>query len=84
MFEKFKEIAKLKQMQSEFKREKLTFENKGVTVVMNGNFEIEDIKLNPDLNIDQQQDALKYCLNRVREDIQKTLAQKMMGAGFGL
>ncbi len=50
---------------------------------MNGNFEVEEIKLNPELSIEHQQDVLKHCLNKVREDIQKTLAQKMMASGMG-
>ncbi len=83
MFDKFKEIAKLKQIQDSFKKEKLTFEDRGVSVTMNGNFEVEEIKLNPQLSIEDQQEVLKYCLNKVREDIQKTLAQKMMASGIG-
>jgi hypothetical protein len=35
------------------------------------------------LGIQEQQEVLKYCLNKVREDIQKTLAKKMMAAGIG-
>lgn len=71
-------------MQGEFKKEKLTYEDKGVSVTMNGNFEIEEIKLNPALSIEDQQAALKKALNTARENIQKTLAKKMMGSGFSL
>ncbi len=83
MFDKFKQIAQLKKMQDEFKREKLTFTDKGVSVTMNGNFEVEDVTLNPALSIEEQQSTIKHCLNKVREDIQKTLAQKMMASGMG-
>ena len=83
MFDKFKQIAQLKKIQDEFKREKLTFEDRGVSVTMNGNFEVEEIKLNPELSIEEQQITLKHCLNKVREDIQKTLAKKMMASGMG-
>jgi DNA-binding protein YbaB len=83
MLDKFKDLAKLKQIQDSFKKEKLTFEDRGVSVTMNGNFEVEEIILNPKLSIEEQQQVLKYCLNKVREDIQKTLAQKMMASGIG-
>jgi len=73
----------LRKMQDEFKREKLTFEDRGVSVTMNGNFEVEEIKLNPELSIEDQQEVVKQCLNKVREDIQKTLAKKMMASGIG-
>ncbi len=83
MFDNVKKLYQLKKMQDEFKKEKLTFENEGVTVTMNGNFEVENIILNPQLDIARQQEILKKCLNSVREDIQKTLAKKMMASGIG-
>ncbi len=84
MFDNVKKLYQLKKMQDEFKREKLTFESEGVTVTMNGNFEVENIILNPELDTIKQQEILKKCLNNVREDIQKTLAKKMMSSGFAL
>ena len=83
MFEKMKQLNELRKMQDEFKKERLTFEDRGVSVTMNGNFEVEEIKLNPELSIEEQQITLKHCLNKVREDIQKTLAKKMMASGMG-
>lgn len=50
---------------------------------MNGNFEVENIKLNPELSLDEQQEALKQCLNEARENIQKKLAQVMISSGIG-
>ena len=69
-------------MQDSFKKEKLTFEDRGVLVTMNGNFEVEEIKLSKELRVEEQQEVLKNCLNKVPEDIQKTLAQKMMASGI--
>lgn len=83
MFENLKNLHKLKQMQDEFKKEKITVERKGVTVTMNGNFEVEEIKLNPELNIEDQQRMVKDVINEARENIQKKLAQKMMSSGLG-
>jgi len=83
MFDKIKQIHQLKKLQDEFKKEKLTVEKNGVSVTMNGNFEVEEIKLNPALGLEDQQSALKQALNEVRESIQKTLAQKMMSSGIG-
>lgn len=84
MFDNLKKMYELKKMQDEFKKEKLTVEKRGVTVTMNGSFEVEEIKLNAELGIEDQQKALKEALNEVRESIQKTLAQKMMASGIGL
>lgn len=82
MFDQLKKIAELKKMQDSFKKEKLTVEKKGVFITMNGNFEVEEIKLNPELNLEDQQNALKEALNEARENIQKTLAKTLMNSGF--
>jgi len=84
MFDNIKKLHELKKMQDSFKKERLVFEDRGVSVTINGAFEIEEIKLNPELEIQDQQEALKHCLNKAREEIQKTLAQKMMQSGFGI
>ena len=83
VFDQIKKIAELKKLQSSFKEEKITVEKKGVAVTMNGNFEVEEIKLNAELSIEDQQEFLKQCLNEAREDIQKKLAKIMMASGIG-
>ena len=83
MFDKLKQLHELKKMQDEFKKEKLTVEKRGVVVVINGNFGVEEINLSKDLSIEDQQIALKEALNEARESIQKKLTQKMMGSGMG-
>jgi DNA-binding protein YbaB len=83
VFDQIKKIAELKKLQESFKREKETVERDGVSVEMNGNFEVQDIKLNPELSVEKQQEVLKRCLNEARENIQKRLAKSLMGAGLG-
>ena len=83
MFDQFKKIAELKKLQDSFKKEKFTLEKRGVLVTMNGNFEVEEIKLNPELNVGEQQEVLKACLNEARENIQKNLANNLMKSGIG-
>ena len=46
VFDQLKKIAELKKLQGEFKKEKVVTERDGVSVEMNGNFEIENIQLN--------------------------------------
>ena len=83
VFDQIKKIAELKKLQDSFKREKETVERDGVSVEMNGNFEVENIKLNPELSVEKQQEVLKRCLNEARENIQKRLAKVMMASGIG-
>ena len=83
MFDNLKKIAELKKLQDSFKNEKITTEKKGVSVIMNGNFEIEEIKLNPELGIEDQQNAVRDCLNDARSEVQKKMAGIMMKSGIG-
>ena len=82
MFDKLKQLNQLRNLQGEFKKERITIEKRGVKVVMNGNFGVEEIILNSDLGIEDQQSALKEAINEAREEIQKilakTLASKML------
>ncbi|OGZ68875.1 MAG: hypothetical protein A3D44_04305 [Candidatus Staskawiczbacteria bacterium RIFCSPHIGHO2_02_FULL_42_22] len=77
MFDNLKKLHELKKIQDSFKKERLTFDDRGVEVTINGNFEVEVIKLNPELSITDQQEVLKHCLNMARQEIQKTLASRI-------
>jgi len=83
MFDNLKKLAELKKMQDSFKKERATTEKRGVSITINGNLEIEEIKLNPELSIDEQQKVLKEVINEAKEDMQKKLAKSLMGSGFG-
>lgn len=82
VFDQLKKINELRKLQGDMKKEKIVVEKRGVTVEMNGEFAVENIKLNPELGIEDQQDALKQCLNEAREGIQKRMAQVMMNSGI--
>jgi len=82
VFDQIKKIAELKKLQDSFKKEKETVEREGISVEMNGNFEVLNINLNPDLDKNRQEEVLKKCLNEARENIQKRLAKMMMSSGI--
>jgi len=83
MFNNLKKLAELKKMQDSFKKERLTIEKRGVSITINGNMEIEEVKLNPELSIEDQQSAVKQSFNEAKESMQKTLAKTLMGSGLG-
>jgi DNA-binding protein YbaB len=85
MFEQLKQLKKLQEIQNTLKNEKLDYEKQGIKITLNGKLEVEDIKLNPTLAIDQQEKLLKEALNEAMKKIQMTVAQKMQqmgGLGF--
>lgn len=83
MFDQIKKLAELKKLQDQIKKEKNTVEKNGVLVTINGNFEVEEIKLNGNLPVQEQEKILKECLNQARNEIQQKLAKTLMGSGLG-
>ena len=79
MFDQFKNIAKVKQMQDEMKKETVQSEKDGVYITINGNFELIDVKLNPELSIQEQQKAIIKCYDSAKQEIQKKMISKLGG-----
>ena len=84
MFDNLKKMAELKKMQDSFKKETVAVEKNGIKVVMNGNFEVQQISLSESLSKEEQERNLISCLNQAKDDIQKTLAKNLMSSGFSL
>ena len=76
MFDKFKQLAKLKQIQDLLSREKIEVEREGVKVVLNGKMEIEKLELNSELPKERQEIILKDCFNEALSKLRRALAQK--------
>jgi len=83
MFEKLKQIKKLQEIQGALKNEKIDSERNGVKVFMNGKLEIEDVQLNPDLSLQEQEKAVKDCVNDAMKKAQMAVAKKMQSMGMG-
>jgi DNA-binding protein YbaB len=83
MFDQLKQLKQLKDLQDQLKKEKIEMEKNGVKVVINGKMEIEELTLNPDLDINQQQRILKDCINDAMHKVQMSMAQKMSKMGIG-
>lgn len=79
MFDKLKQLKELKDLQDSLSKEKVEFEKNGIKVVVNGKMEIEQIKLNPELSMEEQEKKLQECINDATKKIQMAAAQKMSG-----
>ncbi|MCD6270995.1 YbaB/EbfC family nucleoid-associated protein [bacterium] len=78
MFEKLRQFKELKRIQEKIKKEKIEVERQGTKVVLGGNLEVIEIKLNPELDKTTQEKVLKECLNEAISQIQ----QKTVGEIF--
>ncbi|OGE76593.1 MAG: hypothetical protein A3C85_00430 [Candidatus Doudnabacteria bacterium RIFCSPHIGHO2_02_FULL_48_21] len=79
MFEKFKELAKLREMQKTIQSQKVEVEREGIKIVLNGNMKVEQLQLNPSLNHATTARVLKDLVNEAVDKLQKTLAGLMSG-----
>lgn len=82
MFEQLKDAKRLMDMQNAIKREEVTAQKNGVTITINGAFELKEIKLNPELSINDQERAIKDCYLQATRDLQMKLMSKMQGMGM--
>ncbi len=85
MFNKLKQFKdlrdKAKTMQSALAQETVVNEKNGVKISLNGNLEITEVKVNPELSQSALEDALKSCFNESIKKAQKIMAKKMQEMG---
>ncbi len=85
MFSKLKQFKDLrsqaKVMQTALAQESVTEEKNGVKIVLNGNMEVLEIKLNGELNKAAQEEALKECFTGALKSAQKLMAKKLQEMG---
>ena len=79
MFDKFKQLMQLKGLQDEIKKQRFESEKNGIKVVINGGFNLEEIKINSDLDQKQQENLIKECFNEAIKKAQMAMAQKFSG-----
>lgn len=79
MFDKLKQLKKLKDLQDDIKKEKFDTEKNGVRVVMDGTFNVEEVSLNPNLSQAEQERAVREAFNENLSKIQSSVAQKFSG-----
>lgn len=80
MLDKLKQLKNLqsqaKNIKQELAQEKIEIEEQGLKVVMNGNQEVLEIQLNPDLSFKDNQQHLIELLNQAQDKVQQLMASK--------
>ncbi len=84
MLDKLKQFQQLKSLHDAAKSERFEATKDGVKIVLNGNFQVEEVILNPDLDLERQTQVIKECLNDAIHNAQIGLAQKMQHLNLGL
>ncbi|MEA3293096.1 MAG: YbaB/EbfC family nucleoid-associated protein [Patescibacteria group bacterium] len=84
MFEKLKKINEIRALQKKLEEEKVEVEKSGVKISINGKMHIEKVELNPEINIEEQENIIKECFNEAMKKVQVIVAKKMsQTSGFG-
>jgi DNA-binding protein YbaB len=78
MFDNLKKIQQLKEIKNSLEGERIEVEKEGIKVIVNGKMEVEEIKLNSSLNLEDQERIIRDCINESVKKIQMIVAQKMM------
>ena len=85
MFDKLKDLKKLKDLENALGKEIIEKEKNGVRVVINGKSEIISISINPELDKEKQEQLLKDCINDAFNEAKMLMARRASEiTGFGL
>jgi DNA-binding protein YbaB len=84
MFDKLKDLKKLKDLESSLGDERVEKENHGIKVLVNGRAEVLNITLNSELSKEDQEKYLKDSINDASRDAKMIMAKKAAQiTGFG-
>lgn len=76
MFDKLKDLKKLKDLDSSLAKERMESEVNGVKVIVNGKAEVVEITLNSELGKEQLEKAVKDCVNDACGKAKMVMARK--------
>ena len=80
MFDNLKQLAKMKELKEALDKEKKEVEKEGIRVVVSGKMEIEELRLNPQLEPVKQQGLVKDCINQALREVQQEAVKRMFQA----
>ena len=85
MFNKLKQIQDLrhqaKDLKSVMSDEIVSVEKNKIKLIIDGNFQIKELKLNPELSAESQEKILISLFNEAIKKIQRQIAMKMQSIG---
>ncbi len=76
MFEKFKQLKQVKNLQDALEKEKVENSKEGIKVVLNGKMEVEELQLNSSLSKEEQERYLKDCLNEALKKLKSSAIER--------
>ena len=81
MFDKIRQLKKARDIQNSLKEKEITVEENGFLVVIDGSLKVKEIKINASLNKEDQEIALKNCLNKAMQEAQMMAVKEISQMG---
>lgn len=85
MFNQLKQFKELrdqaKTLQNALAQQSITVEKKGVTLTVDGNQEVKEIKISPELTPAELENILPSLINEANDKVKKIMAQTMQSLG---
>jgi len=79
MFDKFQQLKQMRDLQQSIAKTAVCVEKNGVSLSMNGQFELQELSLNPELSVLAQEQTIKDLFKEARKKIQTQLASQLGG-----
>lgn len=76
MFDSFKQLKQLKELQGAIQKEEVTAEQDGVRVTMNGAFEVSSVSISNEIANEKLEKIMKEVFNEAVKKAQQAIAQK--------
>ncbi len=77
MLDKLKKVNELRKLKNSLKDEVSEVEKDGVRVKVNGQMQIQEVEISPELTKKKQEEALEACINDALQKVQMKAAKKM-------
>jgi DNA-binding protein YbaB len=85
MFDKLKDLKKLKDLDSALSKEMIEKEKEGIKIVVNGRGDLESVSLNNGLEKEKQEQVLKELINDASREAKMNMAKRAAEiTGFGI
>ncbi len=81
MFDKLREVKKLREMQNALAKERAEIEEGGVRVVINGKMEVEEVSIEEGLSKEEIEKNTKNSINQCLKKVQMEAARRMQEMG---
>ncbi len=73
-----------KEIQKTLADEEIIAQSGSVEIIMNGNMEVQSVKISDDVDRDKMEKDIKNAINDAIKKSQRVMAQKMMGGGMNI